>query len=240
MALISAPIRRIPAIGPSDWTDSRIELSGLERSCRYCLYGTPRSAHAPSRSVHRSSAWVVIRRPRAPRVGTTELKTRRELQACLNEAVSAARLHDQDLSLLLLGVDRFQDLTGTHGPRTGEEVLRKLGHELQRALRATDTFGGWEGAAFLVILPRTGGAGAVKSAERLRSRIAELRSDVEDQLGLSLTVTVGVAQWGGESQEDLIRRAETALSAGKASGGNSLSSADPRSLRAADKMVRIG
>jgi diguanylate cyclase (GGDEF)-like protein len=168
-----------------------------------------------------------------------ELKDRLELEESLRETLDAARLHHQELSLLLIEVDRFKVLRDSHGHRTGAEVLRQLGHVLHRALRAEDMIGRWEGHEFLVILPRTGGVGAAKSAERLRSRIAVSRVDAEDARSVSLTVTVGLAQWGGESQQDLIRRAETALSAGKASGGNVVSSADPRSLRAAGKMVVI-
>jgi diguanylate cyclase (GGDEF)-like protein len=165
--------------------------------------------------------------------------SRRELEESLRETLDAARLHDQELSLLLIEVDRFKDLHNSHGHRTGEEVLRQSGHAVHRALRAEDMVGRWEGQQFLVILPRTGEVGAAKSAERLRSRIAASRVDAEATRSVSLTVTVGLAQWGGESQQDLIRRAETALSAGKASGGNVVSSADPRSLRAAGKMVVI-
>jgi two-component system, cell cycle response regulator len=178
-------------------------------------------------------------RPGARRADARELKNRLEIEESLRETLDAARLHAQELSLLLIEADRFKHLHDSDGHRTGEEVLRQLGQALQRALRAEDMVRRWEGQEFLVILPRTGAVGAAKSAERLRSGVAALRVDAEAARRVSLTVTVGLAQWGGESQQDLIRRAETALSAGKASGGNVVSSADPRSLRAAGKMIVI-
>lgn len=138
---------------------------------------------------------------------------------------------------MLIEIDHFKALNDTHGHRTGDQLLEKLANQLQIGLRAEDIVGRWAGEAFLVILPRTGGLRATEAAGRLSSRISELRFDAGRARGLAMTVTVGVAQWGGESLDDLIDRAESALSAGRSSGGNVVSHADPRSRRAAGERV---
>lgn len=167
----------------------------------------------------------------------TGLKNRRALEKSLEEALSAARRHEQELSLLLIDVDHFKALNDTHGHRAGDEVLRRLSDVLYGAMRAEDVIGRWGGEEFLVILPRTDGPGAIESAERLRSLMFELRVDAGKARDLALTVTVGVAQWGGESPEDLMDRADAALYAGKASGRNVVRSADLRSRRAVGDLI---
>lgn len=169
----------------------------------------------------------------------TGLKNRRALEGSLEDALSAARRHEQELSLLLIDVDRFKALNDTHGHRTGDEVLRHVSDVLYGAMRAEDVIGRWGGEEFLVILPRTDGSGAIESAERLRSLIFEVRMDAGNARDLALTVTVGVAQWGGESAEDLMDRADAALYTGKASGRNVVRSADPRSRRAAGDLIEV-
>jgi diguanylate cyclase (GGDEF)-like protein len=167
----------------------------------------------------------------------TGLRSRRELEQSLTEALSAARRHDQELSLVLIEIDNFRALDDTDGDRRGAQLLEQLVNQLQIGLRAQDIVGRWAGEEFLVILPRTGEAGATGAAERLRSRISELRFDAGRARGPAMTVTVGVAQWGGESLEDLIDRVQSALSDGRSSGGNVVSRADPRSRRAAAERV---
>jgi diguanylate cyclase (GGDEF)-like protein len=169
----------------------------------------------------------------------TELKNRRALEEALVESLSAARRHDHELSLMMIDVDHFKDLNDTHGHRTGDEVLRRVARELDDTRRGEDVIGRWGGEEFLIILPRTDEAGAVQVAERLRSLVSGLRIDAKQARGLGLTVTVGVAQWGGESCEELLDRADAALYAGKAAGRNVVRRADPRSRRAVASLARI-
>jgi diguanylate cyclase (GGDEF)-like protein len=169
----------------------------------------------------------------------TELKNRRALEESIEEALSAAKRHDHELSVLLVDIDRFKALNDTHGHRTGDEVLREVARELDDARRGEDVIGRWGGEEFLLILPGTDEAGARRVAERLRTHVSNLRVDVRKARGLALTVTVGVAQWGGESSEELIDRADAALYAGKAAGRDVVCCADPRSRRAAASLVRI-
>jgi diguanylate cyclase (GGDEF)-like protein len=168
----------------------------------------------------------------------TGLKNRRALEESLQEALSDSRRHDQELSLLLIDVDHFKELNDTHGHRTGDEVLRQVAQGLHGDMRAADVIGRWGGEEFLVILPRTDGVGALESAERLRSLVSGMRMSVGETEGLALTVTVGMAQWGGEGAEDLIDRADAALYAGKAAGRNVVRAADPRSRRTAGDLIQ--
>ena len=65
-------------------------------------------------------------------------------------------------------------------------------------------------------------AGASAAAERLRQHIEGVPFEAAPGVSLRLTVTVGVAvlEDGLESFEDLMRRADRALYAGKAAGRN--------------------
>jgi predicted signal transduction protein with EAL and GGDEF domain len=74
----------------------------------------------------------------------------------------------------------------------------------------------------LAVLPDTDGQSAVVVAERLRADIAGLTSRAD--LRHSITVTIGVAAWTSGAMDDLIKRADAALYAGKLSGRNTVES----------------
>jgi diguanylate cyclase (GGDEF)-like protein len=157
----------------------------------------------------------------------TEVRNRRALQESLDATLSAARRHEQDLSVLLIDIDHFKQLNDAVGHRNGDIVLRQVAQTLQQTLRIEDLIGRWGGEEFLVIMPGTDDHGARWVAERLCLLISELSANFGHGDTRPLTVTIGVAQWAGESAEDLVDRADAALYAGKAAGRNTVSVAGP-------------
>jgi diguanylate cyclase (GGDEF)-like protein len=157
----------------------------------------------------------------------TEVKNRHALQESLDVTLSAARRHQQDLSVLLIDIDHFKLLNDAVGHRNGDLVLGQVAQTLRQTLRTEDLIGRWGGEEFLLIMPGTDVRGAEWVAERLRVLVCELKANFGDGDTRALTVTVGVAQWAGESAEDLVDRADAALYAGKANGRNTVSVAGP-------------
>jgi diguanylate cyclase (GGDEF)-like protein len=170
----------------------------------------------------------------------TEVRNRRALQESLDAALSAARRHEQDLSVLLIDIDHFKQLNDAVGHRNGDIVLRQVAQTLQQALRAEDLIGRWGGEEFLVIMPGADDHGARWLAERLCLLISELSANFGDGDTRALTVTVGVARWGGESAEDLVDRADAALYGGKAAGRNTVSVAGPADAECPADLVALG
>jgi diguanylate cyclase (GGDEF)-like protein len=101
-------------------------------------------------------------------------------------------------------------------------VLRGVAGLLRGALRTVDSVGRYGGEEFLVLLPQTPPDEARRTGERLRQQIGDHVFRVGNR-ELRVTVSVGVATWGGEgaqSAEGLIREADQALYRAKEEGRN--------------------
>jgi len=92
-------------------------------------------------------------------------------------------------------------------------VLKRVAEIAGRGLRGIDVFGRFGGEEFLLLLPDTDRAGASVVAERIRAAVA-----AETQV----TVTIGVAQYAGDSAAGVLARADQALYRGKAAGRNTV------------------
>ena len=144
----------------------------------------------------------------AERDSLTGLYNRRHFDERLAGELRRAERERSRVALLMLDLDHFKHINDTYGHAVGDEVLRHVAKIIAREVRVgTDVparYGGEEfaviapekgpigGEEFAVIAPGTNLLGAESLAERIRTRVAELRVPVGDQL-VSVTVSVGVA-----------------------------------------------
>jgi diguanylate cyclase (GGDEF)-like protein len=128
------------------------------------------------------------------------------------------RLHRgrQVLSFVMADIDHFKQVNDTLGHDAGDDVLRQVSQTLAAGVRDIDHLARWGGEEFLIVLPDTDEATAAQVAERLRLAVSQLQVR-----GLALTTTFGVSEVNeGETAEQAISRADSALYAGKRSGRN--------------------
>ncbi len=128
---------------------------------------------------------------------------------------------DQRLSsVAMCDLDRFKQVNDIHGHAAGDELLRRVAHQLASVLRAADGVVRWGGEEFLLVLPGVDRALAQHIVERARMAIAEDAIVVGGDV-LRITISVGVAErHPGESRDHLIARADEALYTAKNSGRN--------------------
>jgi len=153
----------------------------------------------------------------------TGTANRRGVLAMLERAVAQATRQRTPLSVLMVDIDHFKHVNDTHGHPVGDEVLRQVAQRLQARLRGQDVLGRYGGEEFLVVLPQTDVAGALKLAETLRRRVAESPLHVD---GLRIPVTVslglhsGVPAPGKGSGAEMVEAADRALYRAKQNGRN--------------------
>lgn len=126
----------------------------------------------------------------------------------------------QHMSLVVLDIDRFKSINDTWGHQAGDRVLKYLARELSSQIRAQDFFGRFGGEEFVLILPDTHRAGALKLADSLRRHIEACRFKFKDQ-PVSVTISCGVAEFTAkEAPAHAFERADTCLYAAKNNGRN--------------------
>lgn len=131
-------------------------------------------------------------------------------------------------ALLLADIDLFKAINDNHGHLAGDQILRAVGEAVRAIGLSHDSghgstclarFGGEE---FVAVLPSVALDEAVASAERFRAQVAAL--DVSRwSPERSVTISVGVTLIApGDTLSTLLRRADEALYAAKASGRNAV------------------
>nr|WP_100227858.1 diguanylate cyclase [Cupriavidus basilensis] len=99
----------------------------------------------------------------------TLLLNRRALYAAGQEALARMAEDGGDMALLLIDLDHFKWVNDSMGHAEGDRVLMEFSSMLKRELPPDAYPGRFGGEEFLVLLPRTGMAGALALAERLRA-----------------------------------------------------------------------
>ncbi|MCC2617912.1 GGDEF domain-containing protein [Aestuariibacter halophilus] len=145
----------------------------------------------------------------------TGLLNRRALDRTLEQEIARSERFGHALSILMLDVDNFKHINDSLGHVQGDEVLKSIAHCLQQHVRDVDFVGRLGGDEFIVILIETDKRHALQVAERMRQQV----SKIPMVAGLpTLTVSVGHAQFEGESLIALIERADKALYQAKQKG----------------------
>ncbi len=147
----------------------------------------------------------------------TGLPNRRSFSLAMEALVRESNRDGTRFVLGLLDVDHFKRINDVHGHSVGDEVLIRCGAVLRTDLKAGDRVFRWGGEEFAIVLRDSDLERAHIACDRLRARLQDELSTVRE--GVTLTVTVGLAQWSpGESLDALFRRADAALYAGKDAG----------------------
>lgn len=166
----------------------------------------------------------------------TGLPNRRHAEEALQEAlVRFCRYRaGQVFAVALADIDFFKRINDQHGHEAGDDLLREVARVMAAGVRECDLVARWGGEEFLLLLPGTDLNGAGRLLERIREGI-EMSALRCGAARASVTLTIGVAvSRCGDSAEDVVRRADSAMYRGKAGGRNQvvLEEAGPEETRA--------
>jgi diguanylate cyclase (GGDEF)-like protein len=145
----------------------------------------------------------------------TGLLNRRALNEHLTRASAHARRRGEDLSVMMIDLDRFKETNDRFGHEAGDQVLCGIADCMRDALRADDVYGRWGGDEFLVALPSTGREQALIAAERLRD-CAHGMSLSDIGLPHGVQFSIGVATAIETTPAELVHAADVALYEAKA------------------------
>lgn len=159
-------------------------------------------------------------RHRAIRDDLTGVFNRRHVMEILNQHKALANGRDYPFSICYVDLDHFKHINDSYGHDWGDRVLRHFAEHAQGSLREGDYLARLGGEEFILVLPQSGLAGALRMAERLRTSWAS--HDFSPTGGpATVSLCAGVACYRrGESVDQLIARADRALYLAKSSGRN--------------------
>ncbi len=133
------------------------------------------------------------------------------------EQTDRALAADRTAAVLLIGLDRLRHVNETLGHQTGDNLLGVVAELFETVLGPRDRLARIGGDTFAVLMPGAGADAAHRTASRLRSTLtapvllAGLPVQVDANIGIAL------APDDGRTSIEVLRRADTAMSAAKRS-----------------------
>jgi diguanylate cyclase (GGDEF)-like protein len=163
-----------------------------------------------------------------PADALTGFLNREQFHFELEREIARADLFGRPLALLVIGLDNFKTLNGTHGLLAGDTYLRSMAETLRGTLLVGEIAGRVGGDEIAILLPGVSAAEAAPRAEAVIARIRRL-APVWGGTALTLTASAGVAFFpehaGGAA--DLFLAADLAMHQAKRRGGGRVRLHDP-------------
>ena len=156
----------------------------------------------------------------ANRDGLTGLFNRRRFDEHMATRVAEATRYRLSGALVMLDLDGFKLINDTHGHQAGDAVLRAVADALRSGTRMSDFVARLGGDEFALELPHI----EIENALMVTGKLLQAVNTPVAWRGQSLRIAMsaGIAMYpgNGETSEPLIRAADAALYASKATGGN--------------------
>lgn len=160
--------------------------------------------------------------------GLTGLANRKAFDKELARMVHNARDKGEPFTLLMVDIDHFKGFNDSYGHQVGDQVLRLVGRTLVEGIKGRDFAARYGGEEFAIILPHSNIMAGMAVGNALRKAIATkdvVNRSTSEKLG-QVTMSVGVAEYVlGETPEDMIERADSALYTAKHNGRNQVAAA---------------
>ena len=136
------------------------------------------------------------------------------------ERITGAMLRNgRPLAVLLLDLDRFKDVNDTLGHAAGDQLLTDVGSRLRAAIPEALCIARVGGDEFVVVLTDATEASAVRAAEAAREALLHPLQLNSVDVSVDASVGVAFAPRHGTTCDDLVRHADVAMYASKASRG---------------------
>lgn len=148
----------------------------------------------------------------------TGLYNRHFLMEVGPQKIQEAHRHKQNISMLVVDLDKFKSINDTHGHSIGDVVLSEVGKLLSQLCRKEDLAARFGGEEFVLLLSHCNLESATVKAEEIRTRIMELKP-----AGLDITASFGVSSLQDDHSDDLtslFARADEAVYQSKENGRN--------------------
>ncbi|HEX7050383.1 MAG TPA: GGDEF domain-containing protein [Longimicrobiales bacterium] len=153
----------------------------------------------------------------------TGLPNRRRFEEILRSELERLKRYGGNCALAMIDVDYFKNYNDVLGHLAGDTVLRELATLMRGQLRLSDVLARYGGEEFALVMVNTPKDEAYQTIDRLRRAVSQHPfRGAHVQPGNHITISAGVATAppDGETYEELVQRADSALYAAKRRGRN--------------------
>ena len=152
----------------------------------------------------------------------TNLYNRRHFKAKLHEETMCSQRSSYPLGLLIIDIDDFKFINDSAGHVEGDKVLIQTAQFITAEIREVDVVCRYGGDEFVVLLVDASISASLKIAKRICNRVSQHKFN---SLDTQVTVSIGHAQYNGQSMDEFLQQADKMLYISKNLGKNKVSSA---------------
>ncbi|MBN1515854.1 diguanylate cyclase [Candidatus Sumerlaeota bacterium] len=153
----------------------------------------------------------------------TGLFNRRHMEESLKRELHRAQRSEHPLGVIMLDVDHFKSFNDTYGHDEGDNLLRSMGAMLSKHTRQGDIACRYGGEEFLIIMPDASLEATQQRAEmlcKLAPQLLRIKSIKTTDRRITISLGVAVYPEHGQTGEDLLLAADSALYRAKHAGRN--------------------
>lgn len=153
----------------------------------------------------------------------TGLPNRAHLHSVMEQEILRASRTGRAFGLLMIDLDGLKAANDRFGHDSGDRLIQAVAEVLRGDTRATDLAARYAGDEFVLILPDTDLAGALRVAEKVRVDIARLALPHNGAL-VRTSASIGLVTYpdDGRTSSELVRRADLAMYEAKRRGKNQI------------------
>jgi diguanylate cyclase (GGDEF)-like protein/PAS domain S-box-containing protein len=151
----------------------------------------------------------------------TGLANRSLFRDRLGHALARASRGGRPTAVLYLDLDDFKAVNDRLGHAEGDRLLVAVGERLSSSTRAGDTVARLGGDEFAIIVEETEAAEAATSATRILQALARPFVLGDREVAARASIGIAIQSADGGDADELLRRADIAMYAAKARGGDS-------------------
>ena len=142
----------------------------------------------------------------------TGLHNRNAFYERFDQSLALARRHRKQMGLLFIDLDNFKTVNDLLGHDLGDRILVALADRLKTLVRSTDTICRFGGDEFVVLLGEIAQPDhAYAVADKIREAVAKPMVISGHDVALQLSIGVSVYPDHGETVDELLKRADTAM-----------------------------
>jgi diguanylate cyclase (GGDEF)-like protein len=148
----------------------------------------------------------------------TRIANRLAFYEIANTEKNRAQRFGQPITLAYLDLDGFKEINDTMGHAVGDQLLLSVAKTMQKSIRQTDSVARMGGDEFAVLLPNT----STDAASQVLKKLVKELNRIMQENHWPVTFSIGAVTFliPPESLQEMIKRADEAMYAAKASGKN--------------------